>query len=315
MESVSNVGVLDKAIGVLHAVERRGPADARRPAGDHRAAAGDAAPARRRPRAPRPVAPRPAGRFCLGLGLVALGHVASETFPIAARRRPRLAELCQQTGESVQLYVRDGERRRCAVSFPSPHGLRWMVGEGALLPLHLGSAGRVLTGELGPDGWVETVEEREPGVASVSAPIPGRRPACSPPSASADRSSGSRASLASASAPTSSRPRSDMPTAALTPSHRLRPYSEGVDRHAADDRVDVLPSDWREQVRALADSATPSSWRTTTSSPRSRTSPTTSATRSGCPASPPLPMPRRSCSAASTSWPRRRRSWRTTRRC
>ena len=107
------------------------------------------------------------------LGLVALGHVASETFPIAALSRPRLAELCQQTGESVQLYVRDGERRRCAVSFPSPHGLRWMVGEGALLPLHLGSAGRVLTGELGPHGWVETIEEREPGVASVSAPITG----------------------------------------------------------------------------------------------------------------------------------------------
>ena len=46
-----------------------------------------------------------------------------------------------------------------------------MVGEGALLPLHLGSAGRVLTGEVGRHGWVETVEEREPGVASVSAPI------------------------------------------------------------------------------------------------------------------------------------------------
>jgi DNA-binding IclR family transcriptional regulator len=114
-----------------------------------------------------------AGRFCLGLGLAALGHVASETFPIAALSRPRLAELCQHTGESVQLYVRDGERRRCAVSFPSTHGLRWMVGEGALLPLHLGSAGRVLTGEVGPLGWVETVEEREPGVASVSAPISG----------------------------------------------------------------------------------------------------------------------------------------------
>jgi DNA-binding IclR family transcriptional regulator len=49
--------------------------------------------------------------------------------------------------------------------------LRWMVSEGALLPLHLGSAGHVLTGEVGRHGWVETVEEREPGVASVSAPI------------------------------------------------------------------------------------------------------------------------------------------------
>ena len=29
----------------------------------------------------------------------------------------------------------------------------------------------MLTGEVGRLGWVETVEEREPGVASVSAPI------------------------------------------------------------------------------------------------------------------------------------------------
>ncbi len=43
--------------------------------------------------------------------------------------------------------------------------------EGALLPLHVGSAGRVLSGELGAAGWVESVEEREAGVASVSAPV------------------------------------------------------------------------------------------------------------------------------------------------
>ena len=171
MDSVSNVGVLDKAICVLHAIERRGPLsliDLQTATGLPRATLHRLAVALelhgllRRDQA---------GRFCLGLGLVALGHVASDSFPIAALSRPRLAELCEETGESVQLYVRDGERRRCAVSFPSPHGLRWMVGEGALLPLHLGSAGRVLTGEVGRDGWVETVEEREPGVASVSAPI------------------------------------------------------------------------------------------------------------------------------------------------
>jgi DNA-binding IclR family transcriptional regulator len=171
MDSVSNVGVLDKAICVLHAIERRGPLsliDLQTATGLPRATLHRLAVALelhgllRRDQA---------GRFCLGLGLVALGHVASDSFPIAALSRPRLAELCEETGESVQLYVRDGERRRCAVSFPSPHGLRWMVGEGALLPLHLGSAGRVLTGEIGRDGWVETVEEREPGVASVSAPI------------------------------------------------------------------------------------------------------------------------------------------------
>ena len=171
MESISNVGVLDKAIGVLHAVEHDGPQtliDLQAATGLPRATLHRLAVALERHGLLRR---DHAGRFCLGLGLVALGNVAGETFPIAALARPRLAELCQQTGESVQLYVRDGERRRCAVSFPSPHGLRWMVGEGALLPLHLGSAGRVLTGQTGRHGWVETVEEREPGVASVSAPV------------------------------------------------------------------------------------------------------------------------------------------------
>jgi DNA-binding IclR family transcriptional regulator len=171
MESVSNVGVLDKAISVLHAIERRGPlslVDLQATTELPRATLHRLAVALERHGLLRR---DHVGRFCLGLGLVALGHVASDSFPIAALSRPRLAVLCEETGESVQLYVRDGERRRCAVSFPSPHGLRWMVGEGALLPLHLGSAGRVLTGEVGREGWVETVEEREAGVASVSAPI------------------------------------------------------------------------------------------------------------------------------------------------
>ena len=69
----------------------------------------------------------------------------------------------------MQLFVREGDERRCLVSLQSPHGLRWIVAEGALLPLAVGSAGRVLSGAPGP--WVDSVEEREPGVASVSAPI------------------------------------------------------------------------------------------------------------------------------------------------
>ena len=40
-----------------------------------------------------------------------------------------------------------------------------------MFPLDAGSAGRVLTGHRGADGWVQSVEEREVGVASVSAPV------------------------------------------------------------------------------------------------------------------------------------------------
>lgn len=169
--SVSNVGVLDKAMLVLRAIEHSGPrtlldlqADTGLPRATlHRlAVALESHGLLRR---------ETAGRFCLGLGLVAFGAAAAQSFPIAGLARPRLVALCHHTGESVQLYVREGDRRRCAVSLASPHGLRWIVSEGSLLPLHRGSAGRVLSGEVGPSGWVETVEEREPGVASVSAPV------------------------------------------------------------------------------------------------------------------------------------------------
>jgi DNA-binding IclR family transcriptional regulator len=73
----------------------------------------------------------------------------------------------------VQLYVRDGDGRRCVASLDSPNELRTIVAVGSVLPLDRGSAGRVLAdpAATGRRGWVESVEEREAGVASVSAPV------------------------------------------------------------------------------------------------------------------------------------------------
>ena len=79
-----------------------------------------------------------------------------------------LARLREETGESVQLFVRSGDGRLCVESLESPHRLRWIVPVGQVLPLDRGSAGRVLSG-LGR--LVQSVEEREPGVASVSAAV------------------------------------------------------------------------------------------------------------------------------------------------
>jgi DNA-binding IclR family transcriptional regulator len=112
-----------------------------------------------------------AGRFELGHGLVALGHAAQERFGLVDLARPILSGLRDRTGESVQLFVQEGSQRRCVLSLETPHGLRWIVPEGSVFPLDAGSAGRVLSGSL--DEWVESVGEREPGVASVSAPVRG----------------------------------------------------------------------------------------------------------------------------------------------
>ena len=118
------------------------------------------------------------GRFALGLRLVALGRAAADQLPLAEAARPALAALRDATEESVQLYVRQGDRRVCVAALESPHGLRTIVAMGAALPLDRGSAGQVLreeaatSGDDGP-GWVASVAEREAGVASVSAPVRG----------------------------------------------------------------------------------------------------------------------------------------------
>jgi DNA-binding IclR family transcriptional regulator len=121
------------------------------------------------------------GRFVLGVRLVELGRAAADAIPLAAAAEAALVELRDATGESVQLYVRDGDRRVCIAALESPHGLRTIVPMGASLPLDAGSAGHVLTEAvpMGADSaqnrrpWVESVGEREAGVASVSAPVLG----------------------------------------------------------------------------------------------------------------------------------------------
>ena len=112
------------------------------------------------------------GRFALGVRLVALGRAAAEGLPLSVAAQPALRALRDVTGESVQLYVREGDRRVCIAALESPHGLRTIVPMGASLPLDAGSAGKVLSGD-GSGTWVASVGEREAGVASVSAAVRG----------------------------------------------------------------------------------------------------------------------------------------------
>jgi len=181
MNSLSGVGVLDKAMVVLSALEP-GP----RPLADLVAATGlSRATAHRLAVALEAhglVRRDDEGRFTLGLRLIGLGHAAAEAVPGWLDARPALAWLQAQTGESVQLFVRDGDERVCVESLEAPHELRTIVPVGARLPLDRGSAGHVLRPPAGDDadragggrgarGWVESVGERQAGVASVSAPV------------------------------------------------------------------------------------------------------------------------------------------------
>ncbi len=170
MGTVTGVGVLDKAVAVLDAIaeQPQGLPQLQTSTGLPRATAHRLASALEAHGLLRRDA---AGRFELGHRLLSLGAAASARFPLVDIARPVMEGLRDDTGESVQLFVREGDQRRCVVSLQSAHGLRWIVPEGSLLPLGVGSSGRLLARRTASAGWVESVGEREAGVASVSAPV------------------------------------------------------------------------------------------------------------------------------------------------
>lgn len=173
-ESVSGVGVLDKAVRILAALE---PTPMALPelverTGLPRATAHRLAQALEvHGLVERDVA----GRFALGSRLAALASNAglSGRRTISEVAAPALARLRDATGESSQLYVRAGDSRVCVLSLESPHSLRTIVPVGATLPMDKGSAAKVLRGDAAAvrAGWAQSVEEREKGVASVSAAV------------------------------------------------------------------------------------------------------------------------------------------------
>ncbi len=164
-QSVSGVGVIDKAVAVLVALERS-PAslaelvEATGLLPGHRPPPGGGAGG------PRPGAARPRRALRVRVSAWWLwGGAAAEGLPLAGAALPALRALRDMTGESVQLYVREGDRRVCIAALESPHGLRTIVPMGASLPLDVGSAGRVLSGE--PGGGMGAERRRARGGGGV----------------------------------------------------------------------------------------------------------------------------------------------------
>jgi DNA-binding IclR family transcriptional regulator len=189
VDNSSGVGVIDKAVGVLDAA-----AASPRSLAELVSATG----------LPRPTAHRIAlalehhgalvrdadGRFTIGPRLLGWAATGDEW-----RRRAESAVigLRDATGESAQVYRRSGNLRLCVAAAEPPSGLRDTVPVGSLLTLGAGSAAQVLVAWLADDeraellrgaaftaadlsevrrrGWAHSIAQREPGVASVSAPV------------------------------------------------------------------------------------------------------------------------------------------------
>ena len=81
--------------------------------------------------------------YRLGPRLLGLAAAAMRDLPLRDLAHPALERLARDTAESAQLYVRDGDRRVCIDAVESTAELRTIVAVGASLPLTKGSAGKV----------------------------------------------------------------------------------------------------------------------------------------------------------------------------
>ena len=190
MRQDSGIGVLDKAMGVLHSIAESpcGLADLCDRTGlpratAHRLAAGL--------EVHRLLARDGAGRWRLGPALIELAAQVND--PLLAASAAVLPRLREITGESVQLYRREGTTRICIAALEPTAGLRDTVPVGTRLPMTAGSGAKVLLAysdaaivaavlpsakfterslaEVRRRGWAQSAAEREAGVASVSAPV------------------------------------------------------------------------------------------------------------------------------------------------
>ena len=88
-------------------------------------------------------------RYSLGPRLVRLGEAASRTFGVWAR--PSLRKLVDQTGETANLAMLDGDTVLYVAQAPSPHSMRMFTEPGRRVLPHCTGVGKALLAQMSPD--------------------------------------------------------------------------------------------------------------------------------------------------------------------
>ena len=136
------------------------------------------------------------------------GEAARQALDLARVSRPILERLRDRTGESVRIYVRDGDARVCTATVEGRFELRHVTQIGRRLPLRVGAAGKLLLAFADPEtqahelalavtdplsgaalsgpelerqlaeirstGWSVSIAEREEGLAAAAAAVRDR---------------------------------------------------------------------------------------------------------------------------------------------
>ena len=125
------------------------------------------------------------GAWRLGPATARLASRYQTAFDLSNVIEPALRDLAAATGESASFFAHDGNARVRLGRVHGDHPFPTTTRVGEPLPLDRGSPGRAILAASGragapyerirADGYCMTVGEAQPGVASLSAPVYGRK--------------------------------------------------------------------------------------------------------------------------------------------
>jgi IclR family KDG regulon transcriptional repressor len=99
------------------------------------------------------------GKYRLGVALFELGALVRRRMDVANEARPKLRELLEKTGETVQLGIVDHYSVLYVYEMESPRAIRMAAAVGGRAPLHCTAVGKVLLA-FQPADYVKQVIER-----------------------------------------------------------------------------------------------------------------------------------------------------------
>ena len=114
------------------------------------------------------------GAYTYGTKLLQLGVAAVHQLPLYEVAIPHLERLVQQTGETANLAIADGDGSALYLnSIPSPRAIRHASWIGRTVPLEGTAVGAALLGRAGLGGYAVVHAAVEPDVSAMAAAILG----------------------------------------------------------------------------------------------------------------------------------------------
>ena len=107
------------------------------------------------------------GHYAPGPALLRLARFASDAWLLPPAAQGIIAHAAEETGETVNIYVRKGIRRVCIAQAQGSHSLRHVVRVGDELPLWAGASAKILLATVDESFWSAVAEDSPYGPAHV----------------------------------------------------------------------------------------------------------------------------------------------------